>query len=47
MDEYLNRYHGPIKEWVTENEMANIHQELHGLVDEYMLYVKQLSNQPK
>lgn len=37
VDEYINTYHAPIKEWVTENEMSNIHQELHALVDEYMM----------
>lgn len=37
VDEYINRYHAPIKEWVSATEMANIHQELHALVDEYMM----------
>ncbi|EDW35124.1 GL14150 [Drosophila persimilis] len=36
IDEYLNKNHDPIKDWVTEEELAKIHQELRGLVDEYM-----------
>ncbi|KAH8309765.1 hypothetical protein KR067_002715 [Drosophila pandora] len=36
VDEYLNKNHDPIKEWVTEDELCKIHQEVRGLVDEYM-----------
>ncbi|XP_037722053.1 dynein regulatory complex protein 11 [Drosophila subpulchrella] len=36
VDEYLNKNHDPIKDWVTEEELAKIHQEVRGLVDEYM-----------
>jgi len=36
VDEYLNKNHDPIKEWVTEEQLAKIHQEVRGLVDEYM-----------
>ncbi|KAI8036715.1 hypothetical protein M5D96_010516 [Drosophila gunungcola] len=36
VDEYLNKNHDPIKEWVTEDELVKIHQEVRGLVDEYM-----------
>ncbi|KAH8370364.1 hypothetical protein KR093_003160 [Drosophila rubida] len=36
VDEYLNKNHDPIKEWVTEEQMEVIHQELRQLVDEYM-----------
>ncbi|KAH8259163.1 hypothetical protein KR026_000058 [Drosophila bipectinata] len=36
VDEYLNKNHDPIKEWVIEDELAKIHQEVRGLVDEYM-----------
>ncbi|XP_030375389.1 dynein regulatory complex protein 11 [Scaptodrosophila lebanonensis] len=36
IDEYLNKNHDPIKDWVTQEELAKIHQELRGLVDEYM-----------
>ncbi|XP_037807369.1 dynein regulatory complex protein 11 isoform X1 [Lucilia sericata] len=36
VDEYLNKKHDVIKEWITENELAIIHKELRGLVDEYM-----------
>ncbi|KAH8239418.1 hypothetical protein KR032_003988 [Drosophila birchii] len=36
VDEYLNKNHDPIVDWVTEAELAKIHQEVRGLVDEYM-----------
>ncbi|XP_067612824.1 dynein regulatory complex protein 11 isoform X2 [Eurosta solidaginis] len=36
IDEYLNKNHEAIKEWVTEGELAIIHKELRALVDEYM-----------
>ncbi|KAH8296336.1 hypothetical protein KR054_004891 [Drosophila jambulina] len=36
VDEYLNKNHDPIVDWVTEEELSKIHQELRGLVDEYM-----------
>ncbi|TDG39572.1 hypothetical protein AWZ03_014007 [Drosophila navojoa] len=36
VDEYLNKNHGPIKAWVTEQELDVIHHELRELVDEYM-----------
>ncbi|CAD7003326.1 unnamed protein product [Ceratitis capitata] len=36
IDEYLNKNHEAIKEWVTEGELAIIHRELRALVDEYM-----------
>ncbi|XP_065362317.1 IQ and AAA domain-containing protein 1-like [Calliphora vicina] len=36
VDEYLNKQHNCIKEWVTENELVIIHKELRSLVDEYM-----------
>ncbi|KAH8270293.1 hypothetical protein KR018_006801 [Drosophila ironensis] len=36
IDEYLNKNYDPIKDWVTEDELAKIHQEVRGLVDEYM-----------
>ncbi|XP_034107567.1 dynein regulatory complex protein 11 [Drosophila albomicans] len=36
VDEYLNRNHDPIKDWVTEEQLDVIHQELRQLVDEYM-----------
>ncbi|KNC21082.1 hypothetical protein FF38_05534, partial [Lucilia cuprina] len=36
IDEYLNKEHDVIKEWITGNELAIIHKELRSLVDEYM-----------
>ncbi|XP_017034107.2 dynein regulatory complex protein 11 isoform X1 [Drosophila kikkawai] len=36
IDEYLNKNHDPIVDWVTEEELSKIHQEVRGLVDEYM-----------
>ncbi|EDW76814.2 uncharacterized protein Dwil_GK18501 [Drosophila willistoni] len=36
IDEYLNKNHDPIKDWITEEELSKIHQELRNLVDEYM-----------
>ncbi|XP_017844234.2 IQ and AAA domain-containing protein 1-like [Drosophila busckii] len=36
IDEYLNKNHAPIKDWVIADELAKIHQELRELVDEYM-----------
>ncbi|KAH8405416.1 hypothetical protein KR222_011526 [Zaprionus bogoriensis] len=36
VDEYLNKNHDPIKEWVTVEQLDVIHQELRELVDEYM-----------
>ncbi|XP_054731929.1 IQ and AAA domain-containing protein 1-like [Anastrepha obliqua] len=36
IDEYLNKNHEAIKEWVTEGELAILHRELRALVDEYM-----------
>ncbi|KAH8299633.1 hypothetical protein KR044_003818 [Drosophila immigrans] len=36
VDEYLNKKHEPIKDWVTEQQLEVIHQELRQLVDEYM-----------
>ena len=36
IDEYLNKNHEAIKEWVTEDELAIIHKELRILVDEFM-----------
>ncbi|KAH8360280.1 IQ and AAA domain-containing protein 1 isoform X1 [Drosophila serrata] len=36
VDEYLNKNHDPIVEWVKEEQLAKIHQEVRGLVDEYM-----------
>ncbi|XP_011214460.2 dynein regulatory complex protein 11 [Bactrocera dorsalis] len=36
IDEYLNKNHEAIKDWVTEGELAIIHRELRALVDEYM-----------
>ncbi|XP_011195274.1 dynein regulatory complex protein 11 isoform X1 [Zeugodacus cucurbitae] len=37
IDEYLNKNHEAIKDWVTEGELAIIHRELRALVDEYMV----------
>lgn len=36
IDEYLNKNHDPIKDWVTEEQLVVIHNELRQLVDEYM-----------
>lgn len=36
VDEYLNKNHDPIKDWVTEEQLDIIHHELRQLVDEYM-----------
>ncbi|XP_075152903.1 dynein regulatory complex protein 11 [Haematobia irritans] len=36
VDEYLNKEHKAIEEWITESEMAVIHKDLRYLVDEFM-----------
>ncbi|XP_037935779.1 IQ and AAA domain-containing protein 1-like [Teleopsis dalmanni] len=36
IDEYLNKHHEAIKEWVTDKELCQIHKDLRLLVDEYM-----------
>lgn len=36
IDEYLNKNHEAIKDWVTGGELAVMHRELRALVDEYM-----------
>lgn len=36
IDEYLNKYHAPIKDWIITDQMDILHHELRELVDEYM-----------
>lgn len=36
IDEYLNKYHAPIKDWIITDQMDILHHELRELVDEFM-----------